>query len=138
MALARCSRASFSSFRSKCGGGKKTAACGPLQAARSCHRSSARWLLTTEETPTPRSDLARTLQPSHQLEQGVDRGSEAPFTRPAWGWGPTLGGGRGWGPGRESEATIYTAGVGLGPHAREEAGVGAPAGRAKRPFTRPA
>ena len=37
MALARASRAAFSSLRSAWEGGKKTAACGPRQAARACH-----------------------------------------------------------------------------------------------------
>ena len=37
MALARASRASFSSLRSKCDGGKNTADCGPRQAALACH-----------------------------------------------------------------------------------------------------
>src|SRR5438067_1539356 len=40
MALARFSRSSFSSFRSKWAGGKKTADCGPRHAALACHRSS--------------------------------------------------------------------------------------------------
>ena len=40
MALARVSRACFSSLRSACVGGKKTAACGPRQAAFACHISS--------------------------------------------------------------------------------------------------
>src|SRR6202166_3067264 len=39
MALARFSRSILSSLRSACVGGKKTAACGPLQAARACQTS---------------------------------------------------------------------------------------------------
>ena len=46
MALARCSRSSFSSLRSKWDGGKNTAACGPRHAAFICQASSTRCALT--------------------------------------------------------------------------------------------
>ena len=49
MALACSSRSSFSLLRSKCDGGKKTAACGPRHAARTCQSSSTRCALT--DTP---------------------------------------------------------------------------------------
>ncbi len=55
MALARVSRPSFSSFRSKVVGGKNTAAWGPRHAALACHRSSTRWAL--KETPLPAGKL---------------------------------------------------------------------------------
>ena len=46
MALARCSRSSFSSLRSKWDGGKNTSACGPRHAAFICQASSTRCALT--------------------------------------------------------------------------------------------
>src|SRR5918997_6789275 len=49
MALACSSRRSFSLLRSKCDGGKKTTACGPRHAARTCQSSSTRCALT--DTP---------------------------------------------------------------------------------------
>src|SRR4029434_9761070 len=49
MALACSSRLSFSLLRSKCDGGKKTTACGPRHAARTCQSSSTRCALT--DTP---------------------------------------------------------------------------------------
>src|SRR5262245_42836556 len=49
MALACSSRLSFSLFRSKCDGGKKTTDCGPRHAARTCQSSSTRCALT--DTP---------------------------------------------------------------------------------------
>ena len=59
MALARPSRSSFSSLRSKCDGGKKTTACGPRHAALTCQASSVRSALI----PRPPSDCEATLQP---------------------------------------------------------------------------
>ena len=52
MALARASRSSFSSLRSNCGGGKKTAACGPRQAAFVLPQFFGA-LAAHAETPTP-------------------------------------------------------------------------------------
>src|SRR2546423_100784 len=55
MALARPSRSTFSSLRSKCEGGKKTAAWGPRHAAFNCQTSSMRTALT-EASPFRRGD----------------------------------------------------------------------------------
>src|SRR5262245_28957204 len=64
MALACSSRLSFSLFRSKCGGGKKTTACGPRHAALTCHASSTRCALT-DDPPS-----GRTIQPYIESKQG--------------------------------------------------------------------
>src|SRR4029450_4663679 len=64
MALACSSRLSFSLLRSKCGGGKKTTACGPRHAALTCHASSTRWALT-DYPPSRADDTA-----AHRAKQG--------------------------------------------------------------------
>src|SRR5437899_10372710 len=61
MALARFSRSSFSSLRSKWEGGKKTAACGPRHAALACQRSSCIWALIAGDPPLADVDLSADL-----------------------------------------------------------------------------
>jgi hypothetical protein len=64
MALACSSRLSFSLFRSKCGGGKNTTACGPRHAAFTCHASSTRCALT--DYPPSKADHTA----AHRAKQG--------------------------------------------------------------------
>src|SRR5213076_1717152 len=84
MALARFSRSSFSSLRSKWEGGKKTAACGPRHAALACQRSSCIWALIAGNPPL--TDVAGAAGLRFDLEhEPVDRddpdGSAGPDRR---------------------------------------------------------
>src|SRR5579863_8255571 len=69
MAFARASRATFSSLRSEWVGGKKTVACGPLHAARSCQVST-----NVRVTTPPPALAAATVSGGPWTDKGSDLG----------------------------------------------------------------
>src|SRR5918994_7618493 len=73
MALACSSRLSFSLFRSKCDGGKKTAAWGPRHAARTCQASSTRCALT-DTPPFSGGPYSRALGQTRKVFRLTERG----------------------------------------------------------------
>src|SRR4029450_1162750 len=80
MALACSSRLSFSLLRSKGGGGKKTAACGPRHAALTCHASSTRCALTAyppskaDHTAAHRTETRESSCPYDACRTGLTAG----------------------------------------------------------------
>src|SRR5918997_3957829 len=75
MALACSSRRSFSLSRSKCDGGKKTTACGPRHAARTCQSSSTCCALT--DTPPFHGGPYSRSRPETRESFGTEVGTAA-------------------------------------------------------------